>query len=123
MPEIHADNVAEVILLAREIQESVQVGARDGVRHDTAGNLARQQFRAFVSNMTEEERLSLVAIMWIGRESYAAEEFDEAYEMARQESDSPTEAYLIGVPMLADYLELGLEALGISPGDAEDDLL
>jgi hypothetical protein len=34
----------------------------------------------------------------------------------------PTEDYLMGEPRLADYLEAGMDALGISPEDEEDDL-
>lgn len=123
MPEIHSDAVAEVILLAREIREAVSVGARDGLRHSGSGNLATRELREFVDNLTEEERYSLVAVMWIGRDSFSADEYDEAYETARQESTNSTASYLLGVPMLADYLESGLEALGISSGDAEQGLM
>ena len=34
-----------------------------------------------------------------------------------------TERYLLGMPLLADYLAEGLEAFGIDPGDAEDSAL
>jgi hypothetical protein len=123
MPEIHADAVAEVILLAREIGESASLGARDGVSSRGAGGLAARELRDFVDNLTEEERFSLVAIMWIGRDTFTADEYDEAYKTAAQEATTSTATYLLGVPMLADYLESGLEALGISASDAEQDLM
>ncbi len=123
MPEIHAGTIAQVILLAREMQESTQVGAHDGIRDASAGNQANSEFKAFVSGLTEDEQYSLVAVMWIGRDSFSAEEYDEAYTTAQQEAVNKTEDYLVGTPMLADHLEAGLEALGIDPGEAEDDLL
>jgi molecular chaperone GrpE (heat shock protein) len=61
--------------------------------------------------------------MWIGRETYDAEELDEAIDTAKAEATAPTEDYLMGVPMLADYLEDGLNALDISLEEAEDGVL
>ncbi|PWR01817.1 hypothetical protein DKT77_14545 [Meridianimarinicoccus roseus] len=123
MPEIHADAIAQVILLAREVGEATAVGARDGVRHGGSGSLAARELRDFIANLNEEEQYSLVAVMWIGRDSFTADEYDEAYDTARLEATNPTEDYLVGIPMLADYLESGLEALGISPGDVEQGVI
>ena len=60
--------------------------------------------------------------MWIGRDTFGAEDLAEAIETAKAERSSPTEDYLMGEPQLADYLEAGMDALGISPEDAEDAL-
>ena len=70
-----------------------------------------------------DEQVSLVALVWIGRGSYGADELDEVLETARAERVNPTADYLLGIPMLADYLEEGLEKLGYSVEDAEEDLL
>lgn len=78
------------------------------------------QLRNYVSGLNEDEQISLVALMWIGRESYAPEELEEALEMARAEATAPTEQYLSGIPNLAEYLEDGMDALGIDVADAED---
>lgn len=42
---------------------------------------------------------------------------------ALAEKVNPTEDYLLGVPLLADYLEEGLDKLGISVEDAEKGIL
>lgn len=118
--DISADKVARVILLAREIGEQTAVGAHDGVRDRTAGRVAEQEFRSYVADLAEDEQYALVAVMWIGRDSFDAAEYDVAFETARQEAINATEDYLSGIPMLADYLEAGLEALGIDPSEAED---
>ncbi|MBE3638995.1 DUF3775 domain-containing protein [Mangrovicoccus algicola] len=110
MPEIHPDIVAQVILLAREAE-------------DSGSSTARAELSAFIAGLTEDDALALVAIAWIGRESFAPEEWDEALSTARDEARSPTESYLAGLPQLAGYLEDGLEALGISAGEAEEDLM
>lgn len=74
----------------------------------------------YISGFNEDEKSSLVAVMWIGRGSFEAEEFDEAKAEAQREATAPTERYLSGIPGLAEHLENGLEALGIDVTDAED---
>jgi hypothetical protein len=54
---------------------------------------------------------------------FSTEEFDEAVQTAREERVNSTSRYLIGMPLLADYLEEGLEQLGISSEDAESEVL
>ena len=80
-------------------------------------------FRAdFIAGLNEDEQFALVALVWIGRETFEPEEWDEAVATARDEATAPTEDYLMGIPLLADYLEAGLERMGIDPTEAEDDL-
>ena len=66
------------------------------------------------------EQANLVAIAWIGRGTYGPEDWDEAIATARTEANTPTWRYLLGMPLLADYLEGGLDALGISPTELEE---
>ena len=103
--QITADKVAEVIILARDSDRS------------------RAEFASFVGNLTQEEQAELVAIMWIGRGSFEPEDLREAIDTARNEATTPCADYLIGTPHLSDNLENGLEALGISATDAEDELM
>ena len=79
-----------------------------------SGTQVESQFRQFVGGLTEDEKLDLVVLYWIGRESFSADEYEEALETARSETNNRTEEYLLDVPLLADYLENGLEAMGIS---------
>ena len=67
--------------------------------------------------------VELVALMWVGRGSFLPEEFPEALSTARTERVNKTEDYLLGVPLLADYLEDGLDRMGISVEVAEDGIL
>lgn len=104
MLHIATDKIAEVIILARDLPRRTR------------------EFDAFIERLDEEEQASLVALMWIGRDSFDSEEYAEAYATARNEATTPTQDYLKGSPHLADHLENGLDALGISATDAEDDL-
>lgn len=102
--KITTDKVAEVIILARDMPRN------------------RAEFDGFISGLRDEEKASLVAIMWIGRDSFDVSEWDEAYDNALREATTPTQDYLRGSPHLSDHLENGLDALGISAASEEDDL-
>ncbi|WP_412505619.1 DUF3775 domain-containing protein [Roseovarius sp. SYSU LYC5161] len=105
MLDISTYKIAQVILMARELGR------------------AEVELRAFIDRLSEEEQISLVALMWIGRDSFGPDELDEAKATARAEATTPTADYLLGTPHLSDHLENGLDALGISAVDDEDDLI
>ena len=129
MLQISPRRVAHVIIRAREIDAKVgrwdsagDVADADTILEMRGGDATEAELRAFIAGLNDDEKASLVAVMWIGRDTYDAEELDEAVETARNEATTPTEDYLLGVPLLSDYLEAGLEKLGIDPGDVEDTL-
>jgi hypothetical protein len=79
-----------------------------------------RQLRDYISGLNEDEQANLVALMWIGRDSFGVDEFEEAVQTAYNERSAPTEDYLSGIPELPGYLESGLEALGIDVTEVED---
>ncbi len=95
----------------------------NSILEDFGDDPTRAELKGFISMLNVDEQVSLVALMWIGRGSYGPDELDEALETARAERVNPTADYLLGIPMLSDYLEEGLEKLGYSVEDAEEDLL
>ncbi|NNK16936.1 MAG: DUF3775 domain-containing protein [Sulfitobacter sp.] len=80
---------------------------------------AENELRGFLETLNEEECYSLIAIMWIGRESFAPDEVQEALATARSEAMTPTADYLIGTPHFPDHLEAGLELLGLAEEEAD----
>jgi hypothetical protein len=129
--EISPTKIGYVIVKARECAAKVAAwddGATsdhdaDSILESFSDDATRGELRAFIRDMNEDEQASLVALAWIGRGSFGPEELDEALDTARTERVNRTEEYLLGMPMLADYLEEGLERLGYSIEDAEDDSL
>lgn len=122
--------VAHVILRAREVDVKVGAwdspgddGEADAILEARSDDATAQELSEFIAGLNEDEQAALVALVWIGRETFEPEEWDEAVETARFEATTPTEDYLLGVPLLADYLEAGLEKMGIDPSEAEDDLM
>lgn len=108
MLEISTNKIARIIIRARE---------KDGK------SASDPTLKQYIADMNGDEQASLVAVMWIGRETFGAEELAEAIQTAKAEATAPTENYLLGIPMLPDYLESGLEALGYSVGEVEGDFL
>ncbi|WP_017999178.1 DUF3775 domain-containing protein [Paracoccus sp. N5] len=119
MLEISPEKLAHVIIRAREYDSGVNPWAHSGQR---TGHGTQTELTEFIASLNEDEQASLVAVMWIGRDTFGPEDLEEAIATAKAERRSPTEDYLLGEPQLADYLEAGMEALGISPEAAEDDL-
>jgi hypothetical protein len=105
MLEISVTKIAQIVLMSREL------------------NRAEGELRAFIDRLSDEEQVSLVALMWIGRGTFEPEELDEAIQTAAEEATTPTADYLLGTPHLSDHLENGLDALGLSASDEEDDLI
>jgi hypothetical protein len=70
--------------------------------------------------LNEDEESDLVALAWVGRGTYDVADWDEARRTAREERTTRTEKYLLGMPMLADYLAEGLDAMSVDPGEAEE---
>lgn len=75
---------------------------------------AENELRGFLETLSDEENQSMIAIMWIGRGSFEADDLAEAIATAAQEASAPTADYLIGTPHFADHLESGMEILGLT---------
>ena len=130
MLEISPKKVAQVIVRSREFDAKVARwdGPGDSKGSETilesrSSDATEQELRAFIRGMNDDEKASLVAVAWIGRDSFDPAELEEAIETAKSEATSPTEDYLLGIPLLSDYLEDGLDALGISVEEAEEGIL
>lgn len=130
MLEISIRKIARVIIRARALDAKVarwdspgDAADGDTILETRPGDGMESELRQYISDLNDDEQASLVAVMWIGRGTYDAAELAEAIETAKQEKTSPTESYLMGVPMLSDFLEDGLDALGYSVEEAEEGIL
>jgi len=129
--EISPTKVGFVIVKAREYD--AKVGAWDdgdtsdhdaeSILEDFKDDSTVIELREFIRDLNIDEQVSLVALAWIGRGSFSADELEDALETAPAEHNKRTAEYLLGIPLLSDYLEEGLSALGYSVEDAEDDAM
>ncbi|MCB1991069.1 MAG: DUF3775 domain-containing protein, partial [Geminicoccaceae bacterium] len=72
------------------------------------------ELRSLIDDLNDDEQVELVALAWLGRGSYGIEEWAEAQAEARRAHNKRTAQYLLGMPLLADYLDEGLAAFGVS---------
>lgn len=127
MLDINAEKLAYIIAKAREFDVKVEVddpdsgsdSADDGVPmreilEDFADDPTAQELREAIDDLNVDEQLALVALVWIGRGTYEPDDWRTALADARRERVGPTSGYLMGMPLLADYIEAGLEAMGKS---------
>ncbi len=126
--EISPTKVGFVIVKAREIAAKVAAWDDSATSdHDAesilesfADDATENEFLSFIRDLNEDEQASLVALAWIGRGSFGPEELEEALATARAERTNRTDEYLLGMPLLPDYLEEALDRLGYSVEDAEN---
>lgn len=86
---------------------------------DTTG----RELREFIDGLSQDEQIDLVALAWLGREDLSVEDWQDVRSQAAEEHNNRTARYLMGMPLLADYLEAGLSTLGYSVETLESDSL
>lgn len=84
---------------------------------------AEAELTSWIEDLTETQRAELVAIFWLGRDDGEAADFPGLVEQARVEQSKGTARYLLGSPLVSDYLEEGLERLGIDVAEMESEAL
>ncbi len=87
--------------------------AHSELAEEETPDLYAEELTELLDDMNIDEAAELVAIVWIGRGDYEAVDWREALAQAHARRTGPTTAYLSRIPMLADYLEAGLDAIGV----------
>jgi hypothetical protein len=134
MLEISPDKVAHIIIRAREYDVKVaawdESGATtdaeensDSILEDIVSDATRIELAEFIAAMNEDEQADLVALAWVGRGTFSADQFDEAVATAKAEHINATKDYLLGIPLLGDYLAEGLDKMGVSEVVAEQEVM
>ncbi|MFQ6017163.1 MAG: DUF3775 domain-containing protein [Kiloniellaceae bacterium] len=122
MLEIDPQIVYFLILKAREFDDKDAPGepdpestpAEETLReemHYYADDPVAQEIKDTIEGLNDDHQAELVALVWLGRGDYTADEWDEAVRTARERHSNPTSDYLLGTPLLGDYLEEGLAQL------------
>jgi len=86
--------------------------AHDGLAEEEADDMTSEELVELIGDLNVDEAAELVALAWIGRGDFEAGEWETAVAEARARGNKRTAQYLMGMPMLGDWLEEGLEAIG-----------
>jgi len=125
MLTIPLQKLAFIIEKAREFDAEVPADAGDtdsnptddqgsGILLDTPDNSTVRELRDAIDGLNTDEQEELLALMWIGRGDFTRKEWPAAIRQARQSRTTSEPGYLIGTPLLSDYLEEGASTLGLS---------
>ncbi len=126
---ISLETVATIVTLARALQgkeeaDPAQLSEDDSseaaLLQDDPADMSEDALRDFIGELNEDEQVALIALAWVGRGDYGAEEWEEAQRLAaeRNEGRDPAD-YLLGMDLLGDLLAEGVAAFGLSIEDVE----
>jgi hypothetical protein len=68
---------------------------------------------SFIRTLGRDEKIDLVALMGLGRGDATLDDWADLRAEAEQQHNDRTASYLLGEPLLADFLEEGLSQLGL----------
>lgn len=127
MPEINPRKVCFIAVMARELfaqDEGATPDASNAADDDARAMLTdaaygpvHAELSQFIDDLDEDEAAALVAMIWIGRGDFDAKDWRAAIAQARERSQTPLAHYVLGEPLLADYLQDALAAFGQSCDD------
>jgi hypothetical protein len=121
---IATDKVCYIIVKAREFDVKDVVADPDSgsnpsddgmvtVLEDHPDDAVADELVAFIAALSEDEQIDLVALAWWGRGD-VSEDWEEVRAEAARAHNDRVARYLLGLPLLADYLEEGLDRFGLS---------
>ena len=106
---ISPEKVCFIIIKAREYDAKDEVSESEpgsnpsddkdvSVLEDHEDDPVVEELTSLINSLSEDEQIDLVALAWLGRDDYSA----------------GTANYLLGTPLVGDFLEVGLSMLGYS---------
>ncbi len=122
---ISPEKVCFIIVKAREFDAKDELTEPDpgsnpaddmeiSVLEEHADDPVVEELTSLINALSEDEQIDLVALMWLGRDDYAAGDWPAVREEAARAHNDRTAEYLIGTPLVGDFLEEGLSKLGYS---------
>ncbi len=128
--DIGFDQLAYIAVKAREFDakegdsdpdsgsDAIDDGGID-ILADCPGDPTAEELQGAISELNDDEKAELLAIIWIGRGDFGIDQWDEAIAEARARPLDRAAQYCLSLPLLSDYIEDGLDALGVDISDFE----
>jgi len=130
MLTVRPESVCFIVVKAREFGAKVEPNDPDSgsnpsddkgidVLEAHADDATLDELKGAIEALNEDESRDLVALMWVGRGDYGKATWQDARAQANSIPPRDRSRYLIGTPMLGDYLEQGLDEFGLSCAEFE----
>ena len=127
---ISSEKVCFLIVKAREFDvQDVDTELEDGsnasddrqidVLEESKDNPVAQELRVFIAELDADEKADVIGLMRLGRGDGTMEEWQALRDEGLREHEGRVAAYLMGEPLLSDYLEEGLSQFGFSCAEFE----
>jgi hypothetical protein len=122
---ISPEKVCFIIIKAREFDAKDEVTDPDpgsnpsddkdaAVLEDHLDDPVVEELTSLINSLSEDEQIDLVALAWLGRDDNTASDWAEIRQEAARAHNQRTAEYLLGTPLVGDFLEEGLSMLGYS---------
>ena len=120
---IAAEKVAQILAKARQFAAKDVVTDPDpssnasddamvSVLEDHTDDPVQTELTAIIRGLNQDEQIDLVALAWLGRGDGELDNWDDIRAEASRAHNRRTAEYLLGMPLLGDYLEEALAQLG-----------
>ena len=127
---IPTKKVCFIIIKVREFDAKDQVTEPDpasnpsddkeaAVLEEHEDDPVEEELTSLIGALSQDEQVDLVALTWLGRDGTTAADWPEMRREAARAHNARTASYLLGTPLLGDFLEEGLSMLGQSCEDFE----
>jgi len=125
------ETLCRIILRAKEMEAQVPASDPDqspddvddydddgnqtlSVLEDELNDGIEEELRAILEDLAEDQVVETLALAWVGRGSYEAGEWDDAFADASENDPESAVDEMLDMPLLAAYLETGLAAFDYS---------
>ena len=125
------ETICRLILRAKELEAQVPAvdpdddpddvddfddegGEALSVLQDELNDGVEEEVHALLDDLAEDQLAEIVALAWVGRGTYDASEWDDAFEEASALGGDERVDELLDMPLLGGHLEAGLAAFDYS---------
>jgi hypothetical protein len=122
---ISSDKLCFIIEKAREFDAKDEVTDPDdssnasddamvSVLEDHKDDPVVQELVSLIHDMSVDEQVDLVTLAWLGRGDGTLDDWDELRAEAARAHNRRTASYVLGMPLLPDYLDEAMAQFGIA---------
>lgn len=127
---IDPEQMCFIIIKAKELDAKVEPddpdsGSNPGddkdidILEDFADDPTLQELLGALESLNADQSVELLAMCWLGRGDYDVPDWQQALSDAREAANTQLSDYLVGTPLLGDFLEEGYSQLGYSCDEYE----
>jgi len=131
---ISTEEICGIISMARQFDAKDEVTEPDpdsnpsddggiAILEDHRNDPVEAELKTYIHDLDVDSRVDLVALVWLGRGDADLDGWSELRAEAERNQSKNTAAYLLGIPLLSDYLAEALSLFGRSCEDVDADRL